>query len=454
MQKGRVSNLMASFEKKIIGAILKMARKQEENLASRETDIRSHPLVAAPAANLREAQFSDFDAVAELKRRWGLAPDSLENWQRLWRRNPALMNAKADRPIGWVLESEGRLVGYLGNISQTYYFGGKTLTAVTGSGMVVEPAYRAISLTLIAAFYRQKSVDLFLTTTAIETVGKIARAFRSDPLPQIDYETVLFWVLRSHPFARAVMKRLRLNALLAYAGGVIASPAIGIDRMVSRRSPRSCSKDFRISEICVTEIGDGFQALWTEKLSERARLLADRSPATLRWHFNIPGDGATTRVLCCYLDGRLKGYAIVRNDVSERNGLKRSMITDILAGQDEPEVLRVLFAATYEYAKRAGSEILEVLGLPPEVRHVLFESNPYLRKYPACPFFYKAADATLHQTLADGSAWYATPFDGDTTLVPSLPQSVSSRKAGSVQFKDTDSRVASTVHEGERAGVI
>jgi hypothetical protein len=445
---------MASIEKKIIAAILKLARNQEENRASPETDFRNHSSATAPAARLRDAQFSDFGAVAELKRRWGLAPDSPENWERLWRSNPALMNAQAARPIGWVLESEGRLVGYLGNISQTYYFGGKSLTAATGSGLVVDPAYRAISLSLIAAYYRQKSVDLFLTTTAIETVGKIACAFRSDPLPQADYETVLFWVLRSHPFARAVMKRLRLNALLSYACGLLASPAIGIDRMVRRRSPRSCSKDFRISEISVAEVGDDFQALWTKKLSERPRLLADRSPATLRWHFTIPGDGATTRVLCCHLNGKLRGYAIIRSDVSERNGLKRSMISDIIALQDDPEVLRVLFAAAYEHAKRTGSEILEVLGLPPEVRQVLFESNPYLRKYPACPFYYKAADPIFHKTLADPSSWYATPFDGDTTLVPSLPQDVSSRESGSVHFKDTDSRAISTVHERERAGVI
>ena len=93
------------------------------------------------------------------------------------------------------------------------------------------------------------------------------------------------------------------------------------------------------------------------------------------------------------------------------------MIADIFAAHDDPEVLRALFAAAYEHAKRTGSEILEVLGLPQEVRRVLSESRPYLRRYPACPFFYKAADPTLHKELADGMAWYASPFDGDTTLV-------------------------------------
>ena len=32
-----------------------------------------------------------------------------------------------------------------------------------------------------------------------------------------------------------------------------------------------------------------------------------------------------------------------------------------------------------------------------------------------------SAAPSLHQTLADGALWYGTPFDGDTTLMPELP---------------------------------
>src|SRR5207247_10052138 len=135
---------------------------------------------AATPVRLREALFSDFSAVTNLQRSCCLAPHSFENWERLWRRNPALGQLQFERPIGWVLEVEGRLVGYLGNISLVYYYGDRALNAVTGCGFAVEPAYRAMSLSLVAAFYRQRSVDLYLTTTAIEAVGKIARALQSD----------------------------------------------------------------------------------------------------------------------------------------------------------------------------------------------------------------------------------------------------------------------------------
>src|SRR5271163_619436 len=108
---------MASIEQKVTSAILTVIR------ARREPEDHPHPApkTAPTAATLREALFSDFPAVAELKRKWGLASDSPENWDRLWRRNPAF--GQLPHPMGWVLEAEGRIVGYLGNITQLYRYG-------------------------------------------------------------------------------------------------------------------------------------------------------------------------------------------------------------------------------------------------------------------------------------------------------------------------------------------
>ncbi|MHB8540553.1 MAG: hypothetical protein ACYDCD_06385 [Candidatus Acidiferrales bacterium] len=410
---------MASIENNVITAILTKIRARREAPSVLEDDSCAHSSASAASVRLREALLSDFGVVTELKRRWGLSADSFENWKRLWRRNPALERMLAERPIGWILEAEGAVVGYLGNISLLYRYGDRTLTAVTGSGFVVEPAYRAVSISLVAAFYRQRSVDLYLTTTAIEAVGKIARAFKSVPLPQADYGTVLFWVLQPYPFAQAVMKKLELRPPFSRMGGVLASLAVGADKILHKRWPRRRSPSFAVTEIGVHEIGDDFQTLWIEKLRERPQLLAERSPATLRWHFDIPGDLGTTRVLCCYKNGELLGYAVIRSNQNQTNGLRQSSIADMLAKQDDPEILQALFAAAYDHAKHIGSHILELLGFPQSVRRVCSQWNPYLRKYPASPFYYKATDPMLHKTLSDGMAWYASPFDGDTTLMPS-----------------------------------
>jgi hypothetical protein len=425
---------MASIEQRIIPAILTMIRERREAASASEGHAPALPAGAVAPARLREALFSDFSAVAALKQRWGLDADSLENWERLWRYNPALKRSEFERPIGWVLEADGVVVGYLGNISLFCRYGDRTLTAVTSHGLVVEPSYRAAAVSLAAAFYCQKSVDLYLVTSAIPEVGRIAKAFRSDALPQEDYDTVLFWVLRPYSFAQAVMEKLRIKPPLQHIGRISAAMAVGIDNLLRRRWPRVHSTRLAVSEIGINEIGDEFQCLWIEKLTERPRLIADRSAATLRWHFKVPGDRGSARVLCCRRNGELLGYAVVRND-PQPNGLRKSIVADMVAKQDDPEVLRALLIAAYDHAKGEGSYILEVLGFPSAVRSVCSQWNPHRRKYPASPYYYRAADPMLHKTLSEGGAWYACPYDGDTTLIrPSFSgtqQFTKSHKAGS-----------------------
>jgi hypothetical protein len=442
---------MGSVEQKIATTILTAIRTRRKSSPTQPSDLSVQPSGPVAPARLREAQFSDFSGVAELKQRGSLNADSFENWERLWRHNPALAGSEVERPIGWVLEADGVIVGYLGNISLLYRLGDRTLTAVTAHGLVVDTPYRIMALSLVAAFFRQKSVDLFVSTSAIEAVGKIALAFKSAPLPQPDYDTALFWVLQPYPFAQSLMKKLKLGPALAQLGSIAASLAVGTDKLLRRRWPKRSSTSFTVREISIPEIGDEFQALWSAKLNEKERLFADRNAAALRWHFEIPGDRGYARVLGCYEAGQLVGYAVVRSDTNEETGLRTALIADMVARQDDPKVVGALWAAAYDYAKQAGSHVLEVLGLPSDIRQVGAAWNPYHRKYPACPFYYKAADPELHKALSDGMAWYASPFDGDATLIrPSYPSSAPS-DASPVRMKmgrDAD-EVIHNVPDGE-----
>jgi hypothetical protein len=411
---------MSRIREKISASILRAIRARRESASAPPV----HASGSLPPAVIREASFSDFAGVAALKQRWGVAADSRENWERLWRNNPTLVQ-NCDRPIGWVLEADGGIVGYLGNISLLCRYGNKTLDAVASHALVVDPPYRAVGVSLVAAFFRQKSADLFLSTSAIESVGRMALAFKSLAVPQQNYDTVLFWVLQSRPFARALMKKLELKPAVSGIAGTLASAAIEIDRIIGKRRPRRPSNAFAMSEISINEIGDEFQAVWMKKLDEDPRLLTDRSPAALRWHYEIPGDRGSVRVLCCHQHGELAGYVVVRSDIDEQSGLNKSIIADIIARHDNPDVVGTLFFAAYDYAKRLGSHVLEVAGFPSSIRNVCEQWNPHRRKLPACPFFYKAADPALSRMLADAKAWYACPYDGDATLIrPSYSESV------------------------------
>jgi hypothetical protein len=395
--------------------LLRLMRSRGEPLEHQEAAERTVEERPLPV-RLRQAQLSDFESVAALKGRWGLGKDTWENWCRLWVQNPAIAAAKSQLSMGWVLETERGIVGYQGSVPLLYRFGDRTLVAATGTSLAVEPAYRVRTMGLLASFYRQPVAELLLITTAIPSVGEISKALGARAMQQHDSDTVLFWILNPHEFAKAVAMRLGFKGGTAAAAALLGSSILRTEMRIRRSRLRGTPR-LRVTEIQVKDIGDEFQALWLRKLAEKPRLMADRSPHCLRWHFTIPGSPTTTTVLCSHHSGRLVGYAIVQHMIDPRTGKRRCLLADILVEKDDSTVIASLLEAAYANAVDLGDHVLEVIGLPRDVRRIFMASNPYQRKYPAPPFFYKVRDQGLAQTLANEKAWYASPFDGDTTLI-------------------------------------
>jgi hypothetical protein len=138
---------------------------------------------------------------------------------------------------------------------------------------------------------------------------------------------------------------------LGFKGGTAAAAALlgsSILRTEMRiRSRLRAIPRLRVTEIRVKDIGDDFQALWLRKLAEKPRLMADRSPNCLRWHFTIPGSPTTTTVLCSHHSRRLVGYAIVQHMIDPRVGKRRCLLADILVEKDDSTVIAVYSRPPY-----------------------------------------------------------------------------------------------------------
>jgi hypothetical protein len=407
---------MRPIENRIVSVALARIRRHRTTQADRRGKTVVNP-DRPRTARRRTVQFADFEAVADLKRRQGLRLDSTANWQRLWQENPVLRaNSKTPR-LGWVLEADDGVVGYLGSIPLLYQFGDRTLSAVATTSLAVDPSYRALTPSLVGPFFHQEDVDLYLATTATDVAGRIAKAFKGEFVPQREYGTVLFWVLNPLRFASALQKRMGVPGVLGGISKTLISAALCGDRVVRARRPRCPTNGLRVTDIHPRDIDEEFEGLWIRKLAEGKRLLALRTPAVLRWHFDIPGDCRVTRVLCCHSGGRLRGYAVVQTETEDGTGLCRSTVADLLVENDDLSVVTRLLVEVYEHAKSVGGDVLEVLGFPPVIRNVCLAWAPYSRAYPQCPFLYRAAERGLREELAHENAWYAGPYDGDTTIV-------------------------------------
>lgn len=409
---------MSSLEKKLVRAVLNRIRERRAISVEADNLRAAESSRASGTVTLRNARLSDFQSVSELKGRYGIVVDPPDNWNRLWCKNPATARMTAEPVIGWVLESQDRIVGYLGNIHLTYWYGCKPLTAAVGSGLVVEPSYRIFAMRLVKAFFEQKGVDLYLGTTVIEPVLKMSQCFGADLLPQIGCDLVYFWILRPYQFAESMTKKMRLSKPFAHLSRPVLQFALRADRILRKRKPTGVSRSLSVTERNISEVGEELEAFSAQKRGERTRIFADRSAHILRWHFEIPGFQGTVRVLCCYRAEKLVGYAAIRANSRDVDGLRRTKVADILATQDDPDVLRSLLVAAYSRAVRDGSDLFEITCAPVEVQTAIAGWKPYVRSLPSPQFFYKAADQEVHQALALGSAWYASAYDGDTTLMP------------------------------------
>ncbi len=410
---------MTFIENKIADAVLGRVRALKVSATDGEIEAahEDRAEIAKPVS-VREAQFSDFDRVNILNRSLGQGPDSIENWRRLWSDNPAVANGRGGGPIGWVLETSQGIVGFLGSIPLQYEFEGSILRAVATCRFAVERAYRAFSHLLVVSFFRQKNTDLFLNTTATPTAGKIMTALKASPLPQPDYHTVLFWVLEPRRFSKELLKKLGIRAPFDGPGSTIASLGLRVDAAMRRRGPRMNPSNCSIQEIDIQAIGPDFENLWRDYSRRTPGLFALRTPDAMRWHFDPPANRRKVHAFAASKGKELVGYMIVRHEGPGTEGLRRSLVADLIVKGDDRQILESLFAAALASAKDFGCDVLEMMGFPARIRQTFLQWKPYSRRYPACPFFYKTRDRALHEKLAKEISWYACPFDGDATLWP------------------------------------
>lgn len=370
---------------------------------------------------MRRACLADAPAVTAFLTGLGLAmPEGDEavrrHWRLLWQDNPALKAHAADAALGWVVEAEGRIVGFFGNIPQLSYFGGQSVRVSSARAWGVDKAFRAETPNLCRAFFGQDNVDLLLISSASAPAGRRCLEFGASRLPQPGYDQILYWVLDGGGFARAGLRKKGAGAAAAWLFGGIGGMALNARVRLAGRRPFAALDD--VGVVRLDEIDAAFDALWRAKLKEYpGRLLACRDAATLRWYFGLGAGAAETRFACVRRGGRLLGYAALVREDSPAIGLRRLKIADMLVLGDDPATVAALLAAAYEYGLARRCHVLELVGLPENLRGLIAASKPLGRPMATFPFYYRALRPDLAAPLGMGAAWYVTAYDGDTALL-------------------------------------
>ena len=379
------------------------------------------PTTSSPEPEMRAAELNDASAITKFLVGLGLVmPEGdaaiRDHWNGLWRTNPALKVHGSQAALGWVLEDAGRIVGFFGNIPQVSYYGGRPVKVSSARAWAVEKEYRDHTPHLCEAFFGQDTADLVLISSANAPAGKRCLEFGGSAMPQPGYDEILYWGLDASGLIRAGLRKKGHGGVASWVGGVLGGVVLNARTRLSGGRPFAALDGIRV--IGLDDIDERFDELWQLKLKEVPdRLLACRDAETLRWYFGLSQRSSETRVISLNRDGRLLGYAVAVREDAPAIGLKRLKIADLFVAGDDPAAVDALLTGAYEYGLSKRCHVLELIGLPENLRRRALKHKPFKRPMAVFPFYFKALNPDLAGPLSSADGWYVTAFDGDTTLL-------------------------------------
>lgn len=296
---------------------------------------------------VRPIDDADFEAVNALHGSVGWPRRSLAGWRWL-KDNPAGIESGA--PSGWLLEApDGRPSGHTGNFVQRFHRGGDILYGATGYSIIVAPHARGHSRPLLRAFSTQAGMVALYTFNANPRSAPLYKRHGLTAWPLTTHDVKLSWRIDTLACAGGRLWReidRRAPHLIDPARERLLNPRLG--------GPAALDLARGVSLLSDLDDRSRFGDFWTALRAE-GRLIADRSPATLRWRLADP-DLTLRPLLLAYNRGKaITGYAMAV--VAKGNPIEPPMleVIDLIGLKDEPRAIPALMQTLLRNARSLGA---------------------------------------------------------------------------------------------------
>ncbi|SRR5579871_2216613 len=364
---------------------------------------------------LREARFEDYAQIASLASKFDLHTESYPAWTHLWANNPACRASHAKFPIGWVLDVEGSITGYLGNILLAYRLEGKTYLAATTRAWVVDTPYRSYSPLLLATYFQQRNVDLFLSTTVNSQSEAAYSSFQSTRVPVGAWDRTLFWITNYRGFIASYLRKSASSSLMQPLSYPLSAGLYLRDQIQESHLP----KDDGVPVAPALGFDGRFQPFWERLLEQKSEILiADRSQEALDWHFKFALQQNRAWIYTVEGKSGLIAYAVFLRYDFPQVGLTRMRLADFqcIAPENSQNILTALLATATERCRKESIHMFELVGVTPALENRLQSASPHNRALGSWLSYYKVNNASLAGVLKRTEVWEPSLFDGDSSL--------------------------------------
>lgn len=349
----------------------------------------------------RAIREDDDGAINALHRAVGWPRRSTAGWRWLWN-NPARLESGA--VAGWLIESEdGTPVGFTGNFVQRFHRDQEIVHGATGFSIIVRPEARGQSRSILRAFTAQTGLFALYTFNANSTSSPLYKRHGMTAWPPTTHSLKLSWWVDA----------------IACAGGRLwreidrRAPRLivpGREHLMNPRLTAATTLDLPDTVTPLTDLGDrsDYADFWLA-LKEERRLIADRSPAALRWRLADPDLTLRPLLLAYRRGGAITGYAMAmlcKNNAIDPPVLE---IIDLIALRDEPAAVEVLAETLLANAHRLGAAKMRIQTV----------NEDMLRRLGPLVFSARHEGGWGHchvkfdPSVRGVQTWAPTPFDGD-----------------------------------------
>lgn len=359
--------------------------------------------------SIRPMCSSDLEAINRLHRSVWWPDRSPAGWAWL-RANPA--NRSLGAPDGWVIDREGEAAAFLGNFIQRFWRGDQAVYGATGYSIVVPPDQRGGSRDLIDAFVRQPDCFARYTLNANPRSRPLYKRHGMLPWPPAVHAVKPAWIL--DPAACLYARGLRAVVDRApWAARLLGEQLTPLPRLSPRRRWRRALERLPPGVSPLDDLSDAsdYARFWTALRAE-GRLIADRSPATLRWRLADP-DLTTAPVRLAYRPeqgsaGGITGYALAM--LNKRTPIEPPVleIIDLVALEMDPEAIQALTLALRRLAPALGAAKLRLQATSSALLAALGPLASQARDEGGWGHCHAVFDGGMAE-----AGWRPTPFDGD-----------------------------------------
>lgn len=362
---------------------------------------------------VRPATFSDQSAVAHLLTGIGWPSRSQAGWEWLYKANPNRKGVPEQAPIGWVIEEDENILGYLANIHLDYSMAGKDIKAATCSNFYVQDEARSLGFKIIREFFLQKNVELLMSTTANKASAPMYKMFKAATPTDQSFQKAFFWLADSNQLIKDVCRTTKyIPSQLSICSPLLAPMLNVANKFLGHGMLDAKTFDGEVRTVEVSDIDKSFDKFW-ERLRTNSGLMVKRNAENLRWYLSDPDGISKPSLFAAYDKEGLAGFLIGSRHQPKYNEVARYKIIDLVTRDQATSVAAALMSFACKQAAKENTGLVFVSRMGQPLCNMLEQLGPRTMTLKDDAHFIRASNPDLIADVIEPNGWQATGMDGD-----------------------------------------